>query len=120
MKTFQDFLKGDLSRVFLNLDELAQRRTLRYDGETYRDIPVVLTGPEEQAHRQLRSDRAQGLYLVTAILHCAQADLGGALPEKGQRIHVSDPESDFFREYYVASSSCELGMLHVELEELDE
>lgn len=120
MKTFKDFLKRDLSHVFLNLDELAEKRTVQYDGEAYRDIPVVLTGPKEQSRQQLQSDHAQGLYLVTAVLHCARSDLGGTLPEKGQRIQISDPESAFFREYYVASSSCELGVLHLELEELDE
>ena len=120
MSGFQEMVFQDMHRVFLNPEEFGERRTIRYDGQEYPDIPVVLTRPKEQSRQQLQSDHAQGLYLVTAVLHCAQADLGGTLPEKGQRIQVSDLESAFFREYYVASSSCELGMLHLELEELDE
>lgn len=120
MKTFKDFLAGDVHRVFLNSEEVGEIKTIRYDGHEYANIPVVLTNLEERDRKQLQSDHVQGLYLVTAVLQCALTDLGGNLPEKGQRFRVSDSETGFFQEYYVASSSCEMGMLRVELEELDE
>lgn len=68
------------------------------------------------------SDHVQGLYLVSSVLHCAMSDLGGNQPEKGQRIKINDQEGGggFFREFYVASSVCEMGMLRVELEAIDE
>ena len=59
---------------------------------------------------------------MSSVLHCALSDLGGSQPEKGQRIKINDQEGGggFFREFYVASSVCELGMLQVELEAIDE
>lgn len=118
----KDMVARDIHDVFLNLDEFAERRTVCYDGEEYRDIPVVLSGMKERDRRQLQSDHLQGLYLVSSVLHCALSDLGGSQPEKGQRIKINDQEGGggFFREFYVASSVCELGMLQVELEAIDE
>ena len=122
MSGFKDMVAKDVHSVFLNLDEFAEKRTIRYDGEEYQDIPVVLSGRKERERRQLQSDHLQGLYLVSSVLHCALSDLGGNQPEKGQRIKINDQEGGggFFREFYVASSVCELGMLRVELEAIDE
>lgn len=122
MSHFKDMVAQDIHGVFLNLDEFAEKRTIRYDGAEYMDIPIVLSGLKEQDRRQLQSDHAQGLYLVTSVLHCALSDLGGNQPEKGQRIRINDQEGGggFFREFYIASSVCEMGMLRVELEAIDE
>lgn len=122
MSGFKDMVARDNQAVFLNLDEFAERRTVIYDGVTYADIPIVLSGLKEKDRRQLMSDHAQGIYLVSSVLHCALSDLSGAQPEKGQRIKINDQESGggFFREFYVASSVCEMGMLRVELEAMDE
>ena len=122
MSGFKEMVDADIHNVFLNTSEFAERRTIRYDGDTYEDIPVVLTGLKEQDRRQLQSDHVQGLYLVTSVLHCALSDLGGKQPEKGGRIEVNDEEGGggFFRRFYVASSVCEMGMLRVELEAIDE
>lgn len=122
MSGFKDMVAADTHGVFLSLDEFAERRTILYDGEAYRDIPIVLSGLKEKDRRQLVSDHVQGLYLVSSVLHCAMTDLGGNQPEKGQRIKINDQEGGggFFREFYVASSICEMGMLRVELEAIDE
>lgn len=122
MSGFRDMVAVDNAAVFLNLDEFAERRTIRYDGEEYRDIPVVLSGLKEKDRRQLQSDHVQGLYLVSTVLHCAVDHLGGKQPEKGARLSINDREGGggFFREFYVATSVCELGMLRVELEAVDE
>lgn len=55
---------------------------------------------------------------MTTVIHCAASDLGGVVPEKGMKIKIND--GDFFREFYVASSVNEMGMLRVELEAIDE
>lgn len=122
MSGFKDMVAADIHNVFLNTEEFAELRTIRYDGEEYVDIPIVLTGLKEQDRRQLQSDHVQGLYLVTSVLHCALSDLGGKQPEKGGRIEINDEEGGggFFRRFYVASSVCEMGMLRVELEAIDE
>lgn len=121
MSGFKEMVAADIHDVFLNMGEFAERRTIQYDGETYGDIPVVLTGLKEQDRRQLQSDHVQGLYLVTSVLHCALSDLGGKQPEQGMRIAINDGEgSGFFRRFYVASSTCEMDMLRVELEAISE
>lgn len=122
MSGFKDMVAADNRHVFLNLNEYAEKRTIRYDGEDYVDIAIVLSGMKEKDRRQLVSDHVQGLYLVSSVLHCSVDDLGGNQPEKGQRISINDQEGGggFFREFYVASSVCEMGMLRVELEAIDE
>lgn len=122
MSGFKDMVAADNQSVFLNLGEFAEKRTIKYDGEVYEDIPIVLTGMKEKDRRQLMRDHAQGLYLVSSVLHCAMSDLGGKQPEKGTRIKINDREGGvgFFREFYVAASVCEIGMLRVELEAIDE
>lgn len=122
MSGFKDMVAADNAAVFMNVDEYAQFRTVRYDGEEYVDIPVVLSGIKEEDRPQLSSDHTQGLYLASDVLHCSKDDLGGVLPEKGQRIKINDQEGGggFFREFYVASSHCAMGMLRVELEAIDE
>lgn len=122
MSGFKDMVAALNHKVFLNTDKFAELRTVQYDGETYTDIPIVLSGLKEQDRRALVNDHAQGLYQVASVLHCAASDLGGRQPEKGQRIKINDEEGGggFFYEFYVASSVCEMGMLRVELEAIDE
>ena len=120
--SFKGMVAADNKNVFLNTSEFAEYRTVLYDGGRYEDIPVVLTGLKEKDRRALVNDHAQGLYQVTSVLHCAISDLGGNKPEQGQRIKINNEEggSGFFYEFYVATSVCELGMLRVELEAIDE
>lgn len=123
--SFKNMVAEDNRNVFLNLDEFAERRTIIYNGVTYdggdhTGIAVILTGLKEQARRQLQSDHAQGLYQVSATLYCDAMDLNGRQPEKGMRIKISEGYRGFFREFYVASSICEMGMLRIALEEIDE
>lgn len=124
--SFKDAVAADISAVFLNTDEFAETRTVLYDGEAYEDIPVVLSGRKEQERKVLSfntssKDRGEGLYKVTHTLHCALSDLGGNQPEKGARIAINDEEGgEFFRRFYIASSLEEMGMLHIELEAIEE
>ena len=119
---FKDMVAADIHRVFLNPNEFAEKRTICYDGDIFADIPVVFSGLEEKDRRQMVRDHVQGLFLVSAVLHCAVSDLGGKQPEKGMRISINNREGGggFFQEFYVASSICEMGMLRVELEAIDE
>ena len=118
MSGFKDMVETDNKRVFINASDFAEKHTVIYDGVTYEDIPIVLSGIKEKDRRQLVSDHVQGLYLVTSVLHCAAADLGGVVPEKGMKIKIND--GDFFREFYIGSSVNEMGMIRVELEAIDE
>lgn len=121
MSKFKDMIKADNDKIFLNLNEFAEKRTVIYDGETYKDISVVMSGLKEKDRKRVVTDHAQGLFSVTSILHLNISDLGGKQPEQGQKIKISDEEDgDFFRTFYVASSVCELGMLRIELEAIDE
>lgn len=122
MSCFKEMALADNDRVFLNLDAYGEKRTVIYDGITYTDVPIVMSGTKEKDRHQLVSDHVQGLYLISSVLHCSVQSLGGNQPEKGQRIRINDQEGGggFFREYYVATSVRELGMLRIELEAIDE
>ena len=125
--SFKEMVAADNRKVFLNTSEFAEYRTVVYDGGRYEDIPIVLSGLNEKDRQRIvmqqgNRDHAQGLYLVTCVLHCAISDLGGNQPERGQPIKINNEEggNGFFREFIVASSVCEMGMLKVELEAIDE
>lgn len=126
MSGFKDRVDGDIHKVFLNLDKFGEERTVIYDGVTYdgpnhEGIAVVLTGPVEKDREQLKDDHVQGLHLVTHTLYCAKEDLGGKLPKQGKSIQVNTRTGGkFFRKYYIAASADEMGMLRIELEEMDE
>ncbi|MGD9567526.1 MAG: hypothetical protein AB7V48_04290 [Sedimentibacter sp.] len=118
MSNFKDMVQADIKNIFLNSDEFAELHTVIYDGITYENIPLVMSGIKEKDRQQLVWDHVQGLYLVTSVMHCAASDLGGVVPEKGMKIKIN--EGDFFREFFVASSVNEMGMIRVELEAIDE
>jgi hypothetical protein len=118
MSSFKNMVEADNKKVFVNASEFAELHTIIYDGVTYEDIPVVMSGIKEKDRRQLVADHIQGLYLVTTVIHCAASDLGGVVPERGMKIKIND--GDFFREFYVATSVVDLGMIRLELEAIDE
>ena len=122
MSAFKDMVAEDIHGIFLNDDEFAERRTIKYDGEVYQDIPIVLTGLKEKDRQPKVDDHAPGLYLVSSILHCSLDDLNGNQPEQGAKIWINDEEGGggFFRRYYIASSDCEMGMVRCGLEAIDE
>lgn len=116
--SFKEMVAADNGNVFINSAEFADLYNVIYDGVTYEDIPLVLTGIKEQDRRQLISDHVQGLYLVSSVMYCAATDLGGNVPEKGMKIKIGD--GSYYSEYYVGSSVNDMGMIRVELEAIDE
>jgi len=125
--SFRASVESDIKSVFLNTGEFADKRTVKYNGVDYKDIPIVLSNLKEKDRRTIIApnspeQRVRGLFLVSATLHCALSDLRGVKPEKGQRIKINDKKGGggFFQEFYVTASGCEMGMLRVELEAVDE
>ena len=124
---FEANILAENKTAYLSTSEFGETRTVRYDGDDYVDIPIVITGYRGQDRDRSvvqsgRRNQAQGLYRVTAQLNCDISDLGGKQPEKGQRIKINRQGGGggFFREFYVVSSVCEMGFLTVELGEIDE
>ena len=117
--SFREMVLKDNLNVFMNLGEFADLRTIVYDGERYEEVPCVMSQLKEQDRHQTESDHAQGLYLVTSVLHFPVEKLGGYVPEKGCRISVTD-DTGFPKQYYVAQSGCDHGMVRLELEAYDE
>ncbi|MBQ7487128.1 MAG: hypothetical protein IJT77_06520 [Clostridia bacterium] len=102
------------------LDVFGEERTVTFDRETYEEIPCVISKMKEQDRVTVMSDHEHGLYRVTAVFHCKLSDLGDTVPEKGRRFGIYDSDDSFLREYYVAQSSCDGGMVRLELEAIDE
>lgn len=117
--SFKDMVESDIQNVFLNTAEFAETRTVIYDGETYEDIPIVLSNIKEKDRNASVQDHAQHIYRVTQTLHCDLADLGGVRPEQGMTIRIED-ENGYYDKYTVAQVGVEMGMLRIELEAFDE
>ena len=126
MSGFKDRVARDIHKVFLNPNKVAEERTVIYDGVTYdgpehEGISVVLIGPVDKEREQLKYDHVQGLHMVTHTLYCAKEDLGGKLPKQGKSLQVNTRKGGkFFRRYRIAASADEMGMLRIELEEMDD
>ena len=116
--SFKDMVAADNTKVFMNTDEFAETHDINYDGETYEDVKCVITQLKEKDRNAAVKDHAQGIYLVSTIFHCPLESLDGNVPEKGTKFSISD--EGFWRDFYVAQSGCDLGMIRLELEALDE
>lgn len=123
-RTFRDWAERDIRSAFLNPEEMAEPRTIRYDGVSYEDIPVVEVGPKEGKRSsviQMQSDYGQGLYKRSVTIYCDERDLDGNKPEQGSMLYLNEKQGGtFFHKYRVAESVTELGIFCVKLEEVDE
>lgn len=102
------------------LETFGEELTVTFDGKTFEEIPCLISKMKEQDRITVMSDHEHGLYRVTAVFHCKLDDLGGTVPEKGRKFGIYDSDDAFLREYYVAQSSCDGGMVRLELEAIDE
>ena len=87
--SFKDMVEADNLSVFLDLDFFGEEHDIRYDGVTYSKVPCVISQLKEKDRSTTMSDHAQGIYRVSAVLHCRLADIGDVLPEKGGKILIS-------------------------------
>lgn len=121
--SFKDVIARDNKNVFLNLTEFADTHTVKYNGKTYENIPVVFTKIKEQERPVTVNDHAEGIHRVAATANIAISDLNGVIPKQKQIISIDDGEAlgePFFCRYRVLTSDCEMGMLVLELEAFDE
>lgn len=122
--TFKDCAAVEIEKAFLNPNELAEVRTVIYDGVTYENISVIEVGPKEGKRSsvvQMQHDFGQGLYKRTIILYCAEKDLNGVKPEQGSQLSMNEEQGGtFFHKFRVVESTTEMGMYRVKLEEVDE
>lgn len=119
--SFKDMVARDIRNVFLNLDEFAEKCTVKYDGVVYKDITASLQGVSESDRQQRREDdHAQGLHRAAVVFYCAAEDLGGGHLCKGRTLEVvRQADGKRFRhKYVIASCACEMGMVEAELEEV--
>lgn len=116
--SFRDSVESDNTRVFMNTEEFAEPHTVRYDGDEYRGVRCVISKLKQKERTTTMRDHAQGLYAVTAVFHCPAEMMDGNVPEKGARIQIDD--EGFMKDYYVAQSACDHGMIRLELEAYDE
>lgn len=121
--SFADTFNADLGSIVLNTSDFAETKTVRYDGEIYSDIPVILTRPKQTARQAKDDDHMEGVHVVSAVLHCRKSDLGGNVPEQKQIFSISSGKAigrTFFRKYRIISSTCRFDMIRLELEAYDE
>ena len=114
--TFKEALRNDVQGVFLNLEEFADRHTIKYDGKVYTDIPASIQEVEQAERTQLKDDHTQGIFRAQAVLFCVRADLDGKLPEPGTWLEVNNGKNPrFFNKYQVGAAGDEMGMVRIGL-----
>lgn len=120
---FKETVERDISEVFLNTNEFAEYHTIKYDGNTYEHIPVVLTRNTQEGRKTLKDDVAFGVYKVSAVAYISKTALGGVMPEKGHEIRIDDkdfPDNPFYTSYHIVTAKCNMGMICLELEDYDD
>lgn len=121
---FRAQLEHDIEKIFTNPEEFGESRTVRYDGETYEDISIVLDEGVEIPHKNykvMRTDYSKGLVKGTARLYCSKEALGGHQPEVGEAMAIESQRSrGFWHRYTVEESGCEEGMLTLFLKKVEE
>ena len=121
--SFKEMTEADIKNVFLNDDEFASLKTVRYDGLIYSDIPVLLTKTKERERQIPSGDHAEGIHLVSAVAHISLSDMNGILPEQKQSIYIDNGNAigqTYFQRYKIITSDLEMGMIVLELEAYDE
>ena len=114
--SFKSSVQDDIKRVFLNNDEFAEKHDVIYDGQTFLQIPILLTQIKQS---ESTVNDAEGLYIVSAVAHIALSDMRDIIPEQDQHIRIDDGTAlghPFFREYKIVTSSCDAGMIVLELQ----
>ena len=124
-RSLKSQIRQDAKRVFLNLNDFAVLKEIRY----YRNgnskppldmkIPVVIDEDannnnvwnRNKTHTRMGND--QTLYQMGIVFFCALEDFSPP-PKKGRRMELGD------RAYEVIGAAQEGGMLKVELRELEE
>ena len=118
-----ELIAADNDAVFLNCSDFAEARSVRYDGERYDDVPMTLTRRKQHELVQLASEHTEGLHIADAVAHFSIRQVNGVLPKPGRWIEISDGEAlgaAFFRQYRILVSDCEMGMVRLELEAVEE
>lgn len=123
--SFKEMVEADITGVFLNTDEFAESRTVKYDDETYADIPVVLTNIKQKDRPLLvgNADHVQGLHIASATAFIGQEHMNGVCPEMGRLIYISDGYAAgevFFQRFHIVTSDVQMKMIVLELEAYDE
>lgn len=121
--SFKEMVEADIKGVFLNADEFADIHTVIYDGETFDQIPVVLSKVKESKHPVVTAEGVEGIHKVSAVAHLSLNDLNGRVPEQKQMFMIDDGEAVgeiFYRKYRIVTSDVEGGMIMLELEMFDE
>lgn len=123
--SFKEMVEADFTGVFLNTDEFAEPRTVKYDDETYADIPVVLTNIKQKDRPLLvgNADHVQGLHIASATAFIGQEHMNGVHPEMGRLIYISDGYAAgevFFQRFRIVTSDIQMKMIVLELEAYDE
>ncbi len=124
LSPFREQLAADNAQVFLNPAEFGEARSVRYDGEVYKDVNVVLDEGLEAARNNItlmKTDHSQGLYKGQVRMFCQRKELGGKQPEIGKTLEIeSERRNGFWRKYTIEESGCDEGMLTLLLKRVDE
>lgn len=122
MTGFKKLVARD-NRYLVNTNEYGEHYHIRYDGEVYRNVQAIVTGMRLEDYTRRFADGADGIFHETTKIHVLLDDIGGAQPEKGTLIELSEPlqnetyfEEVHFTVYRIIKSILEIGMVILEVE----
>lgn len=120
---FKESVARDIANVFLNTDEFAELHTIKFDDETYSNIPVVTQKITQSDRTVLQDDHVQGIYKLSMRAYFNSVDTNGHIPEQGKSFEINDGEAlgkPFFQRCRVATAENKMGLICLELEAFDE
>jgi len=109
-KNFKAQLERDIKNVFMNLDEFAEIKEIRYNGNCYK-IPVVIDSAGAKDRQKTAKDNAEGIFAVDVVMYVAHSDLQ-VMPKQGQKIKVDN------KMFEIVSVADEMGELVLGLRRL--
>lgn len=121
MNAFMQQLEDDLNEVFFNTEEFAEIFHIHYDGEVYKNIPVIVD-TEEAKNKKGGSGKAQDIeeiYTIDALAFIHFKDLG-MIPRKNHEIIFENTQSGAGKMYTITTSTEENGLISLGLMEYDE
>lgn len=125
--SFKSMIHDDIGGVFLNFSEFAERRDIRFNGNEYDKVPIVLQNTRERDRREHRTsfqdDPSQGFYLTRVVAFVALDSFNGVQPEQGIHMELKMDGrhgQPWWKRYAVRESQETDGLLKIQLEAVDE
>ena len=113
MSGFKAQAEHDIGAVFHNKEEFADLAEIEYNGEVYKDIPIVIDSEIAKERTKASGDNSVGIFAADITVFISFWDLQ-IMPRKETEIKIGGIE------YSIVKTEFEEGEIILDLEMLDE